>query len=270
MSSHLSEAVLTALVDGELSTEDLASAKAHIDGCLSCANRTVSEWLLRSAVAKSGQTYRVPADFQGRINDLIASETKVNGGPRFNAHPASTSRTFAWPAVAMWTAACLIFALGIFGIIQIREHRSDAPQTERAAIASEVTDLHVAALAATQPQVLSSDRHTVKPWFQGKLPFSFNIPEGLPDGITLEGANFAYLRGEPVAQLIFNIGRHRGSVFIGQANGIEPRPHFVASHAGFNVDSLDANGLEIIAVSDADPSRLELLATTVKNAQLQP
>ena len=88
---------------------------------------------------------------------------------------------------------------------------------EHAALMTEVSDQHIATLAANlPPQVLSSDRHTVKPWFQGKIPFSFNLPEGLPADTKLEGANLVYLHNRPVAQLLYDIGRHRVSVFVQQ------------------------------------------------------
>jgi anti-sigma factor RsiW len=269
MSDHLSEAVLTALVDGELSPDELAAAKAHIDDCLLCANLAVNGWLLKSAVAKSGQRYALPAELQERIAASVTTGAAYSGGRKSISHGGSSSKPFAWPRVVAWASVLLIFALGVLGIVQYRRQSLDALQAQRAALAAEVTDLHIASLAASEPQVVSSDRHTVKPWFQGKLPFSFNIPDTPPEGMTLEGANLAYLNGQPTAQLLFSIGRHRASVLMRQPIGIGPPPPFEASHAGFHLDAVEANGLEIIAVSDADPSRLEILAASVKDAQIQ-
>lgn len=80
-------------------------------------------------------------------------------------------------------------------------------------IVTEVCDQHVSMLAADgAPQVISSDRHTVKPWFQGKLPFSFNLPENLPTDTRLEWANLTYLYSEPAALLLYSVGKHRVSV----------------------------------------------------------
>ncbi|HVN94456.1 MAG TPA: zf-HC2 domain-containing protein [Terracidiphilus sp.] len=270
MSDHLSETALTALVDGELSPGDLAAAKLHIDSCLSCASLAVNEWLLKSAVAKPENRYAMPPDFQVRIAKLISAGRSDSSARESVLSVGSPTRHVRWIPLAAWAAAFVIFALALGGIVFDRMHRSAAVQAERAAVATEVTDLHIASLAANEPQVISSDRHTVKPWFQGKLPFSFNIPETLPDGVTLLGANFAYLRGQPAAQLIFTLGAHRASVFIAQSNGIPPQPPFEASDAGFHVVAFEAAPLEVIAVSDADPSRLESLAASVKSAQAQP
>jgi anti-sigma factor RsiW len=115
--------------------------------------------------------------------------------------------------------------------------------------------------------VLSSDRHTVKPWFQGKLPFSFNLPENLPRDTTLDGANLTYLRGQPVAQLLYSIGKHRISVFVQQRHGTGSGHELTTAHSGFQVIDFDANGLEVAAVSDVDPARLAELVSAIRGAQ---
>jgi len=267
MSDHLSAEAMTALVDGELSAAELAAAKAHIDDCLSCANHAVNEWLLKSAATKSGHRFEAPDGFKERMANVIAGGIARSHGSKSTK---SSPRRTAWTVAAAWSAAVLIFAFGAWEIVQFRIRSSDALQLERAALATEATDLHIATLAVNEPEVISSDRHTVKPWFQGKLPFSFNIPESLPESVTLDGANLAYLHDLPVAQLVFSIGRHRASVLIEQRNGAESLSSFEMSNAGFHVDVIDANELEVIAVSDVDPGRLEALAASVKDAQMRP
>ena len=82
-----------------------------------------------------------------------------------------------------------------------------------------VLNEHLATLFdAASPEVLSSDRHTDKPWFQGKLPFSFNIPEqsALPTDTALIGADLTYVNGRPTALLLFTIHKHHASVFVSQ------------------------------------------------------
>jgi anti-sigma factor RsiW len=115
--------------------------------------------------------------------------------------------------------------------------------------------------------VLSSDRHTVKPWFQGKLPFSFNLPEGLPSDTTLDGANLTYLHNRPVAQLLYSIGRHRVPVFVQQSTGGAIPTGLSAEHAGFHVASFSTDDLDVVAVSDVDPARLSNLLTAIEHAK---
>ncbi len=82
----------------------------------------------------------------------------------------------------LWSAAVasVLICIGTLLIFHTAQRASIA-SNEYAALVTEATDQHIASLAAAAPpQVISSDRHTVKPWFQGKLPFSFNLPENLP------------------------------------------------------------------------------------------
>ena len=130
------------------------------------------------------------------------------------------------------------------------------------------TDHQIAALAANStPQVLSSDRHTVKPWFQGKVPFSFNLPEGLPSDTTLDGANLTYLGNQPVAQLLYSIGKHRVSVFVRQRTGTISSNGLLAEHSGFHVAGFTTGDLEVVAVSNVDPARLSDLVNRIEYSQ---
>jgi len=133
---------------------------------------------------------------------------------------------------------------------------------------TEVFDQHIATLAASSPpQVLSTDRHTVKPWFQGKIPFSFNLPEGLPGDTTLDGANLTYLHRRPAAQLLYSIGKHRVSVFVQEKIGVSPHTELVTEQSGFHVIVFSTQELEMVAVSDVDLGRLEHLASTIRTVQ---
>src|SRR6202035_5334129 len=107
-------------------------------------------------------------------------------------------------------------------------------------LSAELLDQHLSTLSSgATPQVISTDRHTVKPWFQGRLPFSFNLPDAqaLPPDTTLRGANLTYLRGQPAALLLFTI------------------------HSATTPD------LQIVAVSDVNPADLDALVAVLAKAQ---
>ena len=85
---------------------------------------------------------------------------------------------------------------------------------------SELVDQHVATLASPNPvDVVSTDRHTVKPWFAGKIPFTFNLPELQDSPFVLVGGRVSYLNQSPGAELIFRVRQHQISVFIFQEKG---------------------------------------------------
>jgi anti-sigma factor RsiW len=239
MTEHFSPSVLNALVDGELSADQLANANQHLAGCPSCTADALYQSLLKSATAKAGMRYKPPQRLQERLS-----------------RPASGFLTPGWVAAAviLLVSASLILV----------QHNSAG----NSALVAEVFDAHLATIAGNlPPQVLSSDRHTVKPWFQGKLPFSFNLPENLPRDTTLDGANLTYLRGQPVAQLLYSIGKHRISVFVQQRHGTGSGHELTTAHSGFQVIDFDANGLEVAAVSDVDPARLAELVSAIRGAQ---
>jgi anti-sigma factor RsiW len=263
MSSHVTPVILSALADGELSAEELANVNEHLSSCAACTSEALSQSLLKSATARAGRRYTPPPELQQRLAKLAAKKTWVadSGGE------ASTQvRRMTWSAASLgWLAAAAVLLIAIS--IGLMQHRA-ANSRQIAALVTEICDQHIATLAAgPAPQVISTDRHTVKPWFQGKLPFSFNLPESLPANMTLDGANLTYIGNRPVAQLLYSIGKHRVSVFVRERSTSEAAPSLRAEHSGFHVESFETNDLEGIAVSDVDPARLRELVAAIRQAQ---
>jgi anti-sigma factor RsiW len=265
MTDHLSVPILNALADGELSVDQLTTANHHLSQCFSCTSDALYQSLLKSATAKAGQRYAPTPDFQARLALRIREELWLQNVPQVdNVRPAvRRPRFYSWAAAA----ALLLISVGL-ALVQHNWNQSATTSAQYAALATEACDLHIATLAANSPpEVISSDRHTVKPWFQGKLPFSFNLPENLPGGTTLDGANLTYIHGRPTAQLLYSVGKHRASVYLQQrsdekiANGLSP------DHSGFHLASFRTRDLDGIAVSDVDPARLSDLVSTISHAQ---
>jgi anti-sigma factor RsiW len=265
MTDHLSPAILSALTDGELSVDQLVTTNQHLAECRSCTTGALYQSLLKSATAKAGLRYAPPSDLKERLVRQIRQEASPRKGSRLHfRHPDSWG--FIWNGWAA-AAAVLLVCVSILWV-QKSGSRSAMVSSESSALATEVCDQHIATLAANAPpQVISSDRHTVKPWFQGKLPFSFNLPENLPSGITLDGANLTYIHNKPAAQLLYSIGKHRVSVYLEQETGAPVSHSFLAVHSGFHVVGFSANQIDGIAVSDVDPSRLSDLANLIAEAQ---
>jgi anti-sigma factor RsiW len=165
-------------------------------------------------------------------------------------------------------AAVLLVLASASLLIERYTKNSERASMEEAALVTEISDLHIATLASDQPpEVISSDRHTVKPWFQGKLPFSFNLPDNLPADTRLDGANLTYLHNHAVAQLLYSIGRHRVSVFIQERSVSTAENAAQAERSGFHVTGFDTSDLEVTAISDVDPSRLSGLVRAIEEAQ---
>jgi anti-sigma factor RsiW len=269
MTDHLSHIILNALVDGELTADQLASADQHLAGCPSCTSYALNQSLLKSATAKAGQRYQPPPHLQERLARLASKGESRSQAPGFDPAPLSPPRSVWGLGSLGWAAAAVILLASVsMMLFQRATQRAGIASAEHAALITEVFDQHVATLADNiAPQVVSTDRHTVKPWFQGKIPFSFNLPQTLPGDTTLDGANLTYLGDQPVAQLLYRIGRHRVSVFLRQSSAEAETNQFAAERAGFHVMAFSTNGLEAIAVSDVDPARLAELVSALRNAQ---
>ncbi len=270
MTGHLSPETLGALADGELPPQELTAVQEHLAGCLACTGNALAETLLKSATARAGQRYVPPPELSARLSRQIAQETaKAQAPPR----PAARRVVSGFAALGWATAAILLIALTLSGgslLMERNARQKMALASANDGLVSEAFDQHVATLAATgPPQVVSSDNHTVKPWFQGKLPFAFNLPERLPDGMVLDGANLTYVRNQPAAQLLFSIGRHRVSVFVMEKTGNAVARALPSEHSGFHVMSFSSGNLEGIAVSDVNAARLAELVGTLERAQNQ-
>jgi anti-sigma factor RsiW len=263
MTDHLAQPILNALADNELSADQLVTANQHLAGCQACTSNALYLSLLKSATARAGQRFAAQPHLRERLMRLSSE------APEFRATSTSPSPSaWRWGSLGWATAAALLLVALSIGLFQRNLERSRIASAQHAALVNEVFDQHVATLAASlPPQVLSTDRHTVKPWFQGKIPFSFNLPENLPGNTTLDGANLTYLHNQPVAQLLYSIGKHRVSVFVRQKPAAAEANGLQTEHSGFHVMGFDTGDLEMIAVSDVDPAHLAELVTAIRQAQ---
>jgi anti-sigma factor RsiW len=126
-------------------------------------------------------------------------------------------------------------------------------------------------MASANPvDVISTDRHTVKPWFQGKLPFTFNLPELQNSSFKLVGGRVMYFEHSPGAQLLFQLRNHQLSVFI-----LQDRPGMIPLATGvtaarelvFSAETWNEGGLRYFVISDASPADVHELAELMRGAK---
>jgi anti-sigma factor RsiW len=135
---------------------------------------------------------------------------------------------------------------------------------------SEIADLHVATLASSSPvDVISTDRHTVKPWFQGRIPFAFNLPELQNSGFSLLGGRMTYLEQTPGAHLIYDVRKHHISVFVFQERSLPARLSDSSEKqekVSFKMETWSQGGLRYFAIGDASAADIERLVNLFKAA----
>ena len=205
-----------------------------------------------SALIKAGATrHAAPPHLRARIDARIAE----TGTPRVD--DASFGHMPALPVQAWrrWTNMGAAFAIGVVASMAVMLVLRGNVDEDR--LAQAVVDSHVRSLmSAHLVDVESSDRHTVKPWFAGKLDYAPPVRDLAAEGIPLAGGRLDYVGQRPVAALVYRLNRHTINVFIWPATG-NPAPDPVfAVRQGFNVAHWTGDGMQFWAVSDANAGEL--------------
>ena len=237
---------LAAYLDGELPAEQERGLQDHLRTCPECAAEIAAMVAMRRAMRPAGTRFAPSAEFRRKVQGQIAQKRSPGLGSRW-----------------LWSFAVASLAVMLLAVIWTRQ------STARNAAFREVTDLHVSDLASANPyDVVSSDRHTVKPWFQGKIPFAFNLPEFAGTEFTLLGARLVYLHQQAAAQLVVADGKHKISVLIVHENGgfgsALPFIDGLAVRDSFNVETWEKNGLRFYVIGDAEQSAIHRLAQALQ------
>jgi anti-sigma factor RsiW len=239
---------LDAYVDGDGPQQDSAGLEAHLRTCPSCAAVALGRLKIKRMTQAAAARYTPSPQFRLRIEKSIQKSRK----PLWS---------FAWmPALAAFAVALVL----IVASAALWLRHSAREQT-----LAELLDLHVATMASANPvDVISTDRHTVKPWFQGKLPFTFNLPELQNSPFKLVGGKVMYFNHSPGAQLLFELRNHRLSVFILQDQEAIPLTTGVtaAREMAFNVETWSQGGLRYVVIGDAGPADVHELSESLRVA----
>jgi len=239
---------LDTYLDNELPEEEVRTFDAHVRGCTSCSADALARVQMKRTVQVAGKRFTPSADFRRRMQQSIASK------------PHRSFR-LGWMLAAAAAAILVAGALTptYLGNRSGRDH-----------VFSEIADLHVATLASSSPvDAISTDRHTVKPWFQGKIPFAFNLPELQDSEFTLLGGRMAYLDQTPGAQLIYDVRKHHISVFVFQERSLQTgldENSLSPKKVPYNMETWSQGGLRYFVIGDASAGDIDSIAKLFKAA----
>ncbi|MCU1333933.1 MAG: putative transrane anti-sigma factor [Candidatus Angelobacter sp.] len=225
-------------VDGELEPGLEQAVAGHLQSCVDCSSAVLEQQALKKAVRVAGKRFTAPPELYASIQRQI--------------HPKERTKPWlTWSWIAASTVLLAVVTLAWFS----------RPPASNATVA-QLIDQHVTMLASANPvDVVSSSKHTVKPWYQGKLPFTFNPPElAAGSAFTLIGGKLVYLEQSPGAELVYQVRQHKISVFIFQARDVRGEP--AAGNQTFVVNGWQQGGLQYYIVTDAareDADRLRAL-----------
>lgn len=245
MACELSQNQLQAYFDGELDALSAASFEKHLESCPECKRQLEAEQSLRNSIQQVDMYERVPGSLREKLQ---GGATKVTPIPaRAPAKPAS----WGWLAVA---AALLLVVL--VGWRQF-SRMSGPPSTQF--VASTLVDAHLRSL---QPghltDVESTDQHTVKPWFDGRLDFAPPVHDFSADGFPLVGGRLDIVQGRTVAALVYGRRKHIINVFVEKS---QPGSSWQGSGSaqGYQWLGWQADGFSLCAVSDVSSADLNTL-----------
>lgn len=247
MPCNSNPATLGAYLDNELPPEQMAALRRHVPTCAECAAEVVELAMMQRSLRPARERFTPTPEFRRKIQQQVAAPRR------------SVSWSFALiPALAV----LVIMLLAGLGWVAY-SHRADA--------FAEAADLHINALSSANPvDVVSTDRHTVKPWYQGRIPFSFNLPELQNTGYTLIGGRVAYYHQQAGAQLLVGLRQHKISVLIFQETPELARafagPTSVEHRNSFSIDTWSSQDLRFVIIGDADPAAITKLAELLKQA----
>jgi len=233
-------------VDGELTPEEMRAFDIHMRACTGCAADALARVQMKRSIQSAGKRFTPSSEFRNRVQQRI-------------------SKTHRSRPTSLWAIAPALLALLL--IVGVAVNYIGLRNAQARELYSELADLHVSTLASSAPvDVVSSDRHTVKPWFQGKIPFSFDLPEIENSEFSLIGGRMAYLHQTAGAQLIYGVRKHRISVFIFPEDSLsttlkDTRKKQVA----FSTETWSEGGLRYFAIGDAGQSDITALANLFKN-----
>jgi anti-sigma factor RsiW len=236
--------LLHAYFDGELDLVRSLEVEQHIHACRACASQNNSLQSLRTLFRDADLAYHAP-------NSLRAKVRAIARAPEDAESPRAGDEPWYWQWLAIGASMLAVFVL-VFRPLSTpgENHLADE------AVASHVRSLMVNHLM----DVASSDQHTVKPWFNGKLDFAPDVKDFSAQDFPLVGGRLDYLNNRPVAALIYRRNKHLINVFVwaeGNANESQPAPQNLR---GYWIINRQANGLHYCLVSDLNEKELGDLA----------
>jgi anti-sigma factor RsiW len=195
---------------------------------------------LRATLAASELRYTASEQFRTRVLQALEKAERPQHSER------------AWRSLPWWNwvaaAACLLVAVG--GLLLYSGNRRDET------LARELVADHVRSLMATHlTDVLTSDQHTVKPWFTGKLDFSPRVRDLSADGFELIGGRLDYVDGHSAAAIVYQRRKHVINLFTWPAKSGDESPHTTAQQ-GFNLIEWTQDGMYYCAISDLNQQEL--------------
>ncbi len=248
MNHERAELLLQGYVDGELDLLNTLELEQHLQNCETCSRDYQNSVALHSALRAPALYHRTPAKLGKSIRAAIRASNKSTPSPR----------RLAWLGAGLGAAAILALAVLIwFGL-----RPTLAPDNS---LADQVLSGHVRSMMGTHlTDVASSNQHTVKPWFDGKLDFSPEVQDLAAQGFPLVGGRLDYLDNRLVAALVYKRQLHIINLFIWPSSSTESSMQTL-TRQGYNIFQWTQSGMTYWAISDLNQDELRQFVQLIQH-----
>lgn len=237
--------------DGELDAAHAAEMEDHLASCPRCTATAWNLTNLRDVLSKGELSYQAPAALRQRIRGEIRQAAAAERASAFGR----------WPWRNLGLAAALVMVAAVLALQFYHPRREDR-------LLAELTSSHVRSLMADHlTDVASSDRHTVKPWFDGKLNYAAPVLDLSAAGFPLVGGRLDLVDERPVAALVYARQKHLINLFVWPAESPAELPPRIAGHNGYNLVQWTSQRMVFWAVSDLNAKELQEFAKNVTAAE---
>lgn len=244
-------------VDGELDLVRTLQVDRHLDQCPACAQVRDQIEAVRAAVSNAALRRRAPAGLAARIRGSLREH-----GPDLVAGPGVVARTAPADARSMpwrWLsiAAAVVALASLAGTWLFYGSRSSSGEL----VAQEIVTGHIRSLLADHlMDVVSTDQHTVKPWFTGKLDFSPPVEDLADRGFVLSGGRLDVVGDQTVAALVYRRGKHVINLFIWPNTDELAAPPAALTRNGYHLRCWTGQEMHFAAISDLNEAELQEFA----------
>jgi mycothiol system anti-sigma-R factor len=243
MSCELPRTTVHGYLDGELDAVRAAEFERHLEHCPECVAALESQESLRSSLQRAQLYEKAPAQLRQKV---LASLRP--------AEPVSISSRRR-PGVAQWLAVAAVLLLLLYSGWRFLPGLGE--KNNQTVLAAQIVDAHLRSLEPNHlTDVVSTDQHTVKPWFDGKLDFAPPVQDFADDGFPLAGGRLDVVGGRTVAALVYGRRKHFVNVFVWPTRDSDTSPR-TGSQQGYHWITWQKNGMAFWAVSDVAPSDLD-------------
>jgi anti-sigma factor RsiW len=248
---HSTHEALSAYVDGELTPDRAREVAEHLTTCMQCSAEYETLLATIAALRANLERYQAPDVLRARVRTAIAATPSISE-PAARPEGGASRRRRPWVWQGGIAAALLVSAALGSGITLLASRgRTSTPD-----VAADVLASHVRSLMPDHlTDVRSSDQHNVKPWFNGRLDYSPNVPRLEEQGFPLVGGRVDYVGGRPVAVVVYSRRQHLINVFSWPTR-LGDAPLGVTATNGYNMIHWRSRGVERWVVSDLNASEL--------------